>query len=231
MQGPECLVLDVHPPEVVACVSADRPLNFPPQHRARRVELDAEDSTSSRYDSIPQVQVPARRPSAVQWAQSPSVPISKPWSSRAPSLQAPIETVSEPRPHAACIPETGCLDRLLLLLVLGDLADSLPVLEGDFVLGCRLGLGLLFIVSQDPPDPLLVPAWGRFVLLHVFPRRPAIWRPTVRIALCHLCPGRSRGTPATCSEVAILPALVLRSDKAFHRKMRRCTPEPVTGPA
>jgi hypothetical protein len=42
-----------------------------------------------------------------------------------------------------CIPETARPDRLLPLLVLGDLADSLPVLEGGFVLGDRLGLGLL----------------------------------------------------------------------------------------
>lgn len=41
-----------------------------------------------------------------------------------------------------------------------------PVLESGFVLRDRLGLGLLFIVSQDPPDPLLVLAWGESVLLH-----------------------------------------------------------------
>ena len=49
----------------------------------------------------------------------------------------------------------------------GNLHDRLgPVLEGSFVLGYRLGLGLLFIVSQDPTDPLLVPARGESVLLH-----------------------------------------------------------------
>jgi len=49
----------------------------------------------------------------------------------------------------------------------GDLDDRLgPIFEGGFILGYRLGLGLLFVVSQNPTDPILVPARGKSVLLH-----------------------------------------------------------------
>jgi hypothetical protein len=49
----------------------------------------------------------------------------------------------------------------------GDLYDRLgPVFEGGFILGYRLGLRLLFIVSQNPEDPLFVPALRKSVLLH-----------------------------------------------------------------
>jgi hypothetical protein len=57
----------------------------------------------------------------------------------------------------------------------GNLHDRLgSVFEGGFILRHRLGLGLLFIVSQDPPDPLLVPAWGEVILLH-FLREVRAW--------------------------------------------------------
>jgi hypothetical protein len=41
-----------------------------------------------------------------------------------------------------------------------------PILEGSFILRDRLGLGLLFVVSEDPADPLLVPPWWKVVLSH-----------------------------------------------------------------
>ena len=44
----------------------------------------------------------------------------------------------------------------------GNLHDRLGlVFEGSFILRHRLNLGLLFIVSKNPPDSLFVPSWGK----------------------------------------------------------------------
>jgi hypothetical protein len=49
----------------------------------------------------------------------------------------------------------------------GDLHHRLsPVFEGGFILCHRLGLGLLFVMSKDPPDPIFVPTWRKLTLLH-----------------------------------------------------------------